>query len=538
MNLEVKSIKLKGPVGDRSFDFEEIRTINAHNRILFLSDNIENTLLKSSNIWFLKSKFFLYRALTYFGILLIPIWLPKTLHLNTVLQIIMLVFYTLFMCSQWFMLGKEVDHRLKIYFRVNSSIDRVVYRLFLGMIFFILLFNTISFLPHKWIYNSYWVIWAVLGLFYSWPTRGKIIKESVTTNFNEFKYLDSFEKTLVFLSLLMFVFSIPELPKLTNIEALKLFFDPFEKIGNQYWNFLLVGYYPFFKYPILFKLAWCIHFYLVGLGLFCLTFYAMLRFFVSRRLSLLGVFAVLSSWSFTKILASNYGDAITTTYSLLWVWTLLWVVKSATYRAGLFLGLVSYLGTIINQSFALLVIPQCILLYLLFLRDKTLWYKRQILKYSLFGLSLTAVVLFSNIDILQNMIPIDENYFAEFTKILNRKAFYSLSYFGFLILLFKAFDSKVTVIRELKVNKENVIEIFIIIFILFLSSLVLDSYLVKSFSLMWMFVFFSLIPLELVFQSISRLRSSRNMIYLIYILICLLDSHFEGRVKIFLRLFN
>lgn len=518
--------------------FEEIRTQKRPNRILFLSDNTANTLVKSSNIWILKSKFFLIRALTYSGFLLIPIWLPKTLHLNTVLQLIMLVFYTLFMCSQWFMLGKEVDHRLKIYFRVNSSIDRIVYRFFMGMIFFILLFNAISFLPHKWIYNSFWIVWGILGLFYSWPTRGKIIKESVTTNFNEFRYLDSFEKTLVVFSLIMFVFSVPELPKLTNIEALKLYFDPFEKIGNQYWNFLLVNFYPFFKYPTLFKLAWCVHFYLVGLGLFCLTFYAMLRFFVSRRLSLLGVFALLSSWSFSKILASNYGDAITTTYSLLWVWTLLWVVKSSTYRAGLFLGLVSYLGTIINQSFALLVIPQSILLYFIFLKDKTLWYKRQILKYSLFGIALTAVVLFSNIESLQNLMPIESNYVHEFFKILNRKAFYSLSYFGFVILLLKALDSKLTVIKEFKVNRENVIEIFIVISALFLSSFVLDYYLVKSFSLMWIFVFFSLIPLELVFQSISRLRSSRNMIYLIYILICLLDSHFEGRVKIFLRLFN
>lgn len=503
-----------------------------------MSDIIDKTLVRNSSIWFLKSKFFLYRALTYFAFLLIPIWLPKTLDSNTPLQLVMLVLYTIFMSSQWFMLGKEVDHRLKIYFRVNSSMDRVVYRLFLGMTFFILIFNAISFLPHKWIYNSFWIVWGLFGLFYSWPTRGKIIKESMTSNFSEFKYLDSFEKTLVCLSVLMFVFSIPELPQLTNIEALKLFFDPFEKIGNQYWNFLLVNYYPFYKYPTLFKLAWCIHFYLIGLGLFCLTFYAMLRFFVSRRLSLLGVFALLSSWSFSKVLASNYGDAITTTYSLLWVWTILWVVKSSTYRAGLFLGLVSYLGTIINQSFALLIIPQSILLYAVFLRNKTSWYKIKLMKYSLLGIILSGVVFFTNIEALQNLVPRNESFWPEFFKILNRKAFYSLSYFGLLILTLKLFKVKLKIISDFKVNRENLIEIFATILALTISSLVIDSYLLKSFSLMWIFVFFSLIPLELVFQSISRLRSSRNMIYLIYILICLLDSHFEGRVKIFLRLFE
>jgi hypothetical protein len=56
--------------------------------------------------------------------------------------------------------------------------------------------------------------------------------------------------------------------------------------------------------------------------------------------------------------------------------------------------------------------------------------------------------------------------------------------------------------------------------------------------MIWVLSFLSLIPIELIFQSISRLRSKRNMIYLIYILICLLDSHFEGRVKIFLKIFN
>jgi hypothetical protein len=54
---------------------------------------------------------------------------------------------------------------------------------------------------------------------------------------------------------------------------------------------------------------------------------------------------------------------------------------------------------------------------------------------------------------------------------------------------------------------------------------------------MWILALLSLIPIEILFQTLSKLRSSRNMIYLIYILICLLDSHFEGRLKIFLKMF-
>ncbi len=54
---------------------------------------------------------------------------------------------------------------------------------------------------------------------------------------------------------------------------------------------------------------------------------------------------------------------------------------------------------------------------------------------------------------------------------------------------------------------------------------------------MWVLTVFSLIPLEWIFQSISRLRSKRNAIYALYILVCLLDSHFEGRVRIIGKMF-
>ena len=300
---------------------------------------MENTLVNGSNIFKLKWKFFTYRIVSYFSFLLIPVYIQKGMHIPAWLMAIMMTLYILFIVSQWFLLGKEIDHRLKIYFRVNSSIDRVVYRLLLGMFFFVMLFNLINLMDSKWIYNSYWIVWAVLGLFYSWPTRGKIIQESVSTNFGEFKFLDNFEKTLVGMILIIFIFSMPDLPPLVNMEMLKLYYDPFDKMGNPVWNFLLINYYPFHSYPELFRMGWSLHFYLVGVGMFLLVLYAFLRFFVSRRLSLLGVFAFVTSWSFSKTLYNNIEFTMLTTYSLIWVWSMLWVTKSSTYRAGLFVGL-------------------------------------------------------------------------------------------------------------------------------------------------------------------------------------------------------
>ena len=499
---------------------------------------MENTLEKSSGILVLKSKFFLIRVLTYFGFLLIPVWAQKYLELNQGFQAFVMGLYLLFICSQWFFLGKEIDHRLKVYFRVNSSMDRVVYRLFLGMFFFILYFNLLAFLKPKWIYNSFWITWVILGLFYSWPTRGKIIKESVTSNFGEFRFLDSFEKTLVSLTLIMFIFTIPEMPNLTNFEALKLYFDPHDKVSPHYWEFLKVNYYPFFKYPKLFRVGWAMHFYCVGIGFFLLAFYALLRFFVSRRLSLLGVFAILSSWSVTKILAADFGAALYSTYSLLWIWSILWVTKSSTYRAGLFLGLVGYFGTLINQSFIALLILVITLLYFVFLKEKTSWFKKQLIRYCLLGVGLNIIVLFTHTDIFTSFLTVNHSYWEMVQRLFNRKAFFSLSFFGFFILLFKMIKPSGGFVVNYKIEEDRIKQILLGITVLFLYGLIFDVSLISYFSLMWVFAFFSLIPLELIFQNISRLRSSRNMIYLIYILICLLDSHFEGRVKVFLRLFN
>ena len=499
---------------------------------------MENTLVNSSNIFKLKWKFFTFRVVSYFSFLLIPVYAQKDLHFSPAGIAGMMTLYILFIVGQWFLLGKEIDHRLKIYFRVNSSIDRVVYRLLLGMFFFILLFNFINMLDSKWIYNSYWITWAILGLFYSWPTRGKIIQESVSSNFGEFRFLDNFEKTLVGLILVMFIFSLPDLPPLVNIEMLKLYFDPLEKIGNPMWNFLLVNYYPFKNYPELFRLAWSLHFYVVGMGLFLLVFYAFLRFFVSRRLSLLGVFALVSSWSFSRTLTTNIEFSMITTYSLIWVWTLLWVTKSSTYRAGLFMGLVSFWGALINPSFAILVFFQVGFLILVFLRDRTLWFKRQLLKYALLGVVLTVLRLLSHTDLLDPMHSLDFGIFKQVAQEIDRKGFFILAGFGLIITVIKYFKPKLSIIKEFQIEQESITIFLVSISIYVLFSLFWDDSLISGFGMMWPLAFLSLIPLELLFQSLSRVRSSRNMIYLIYILICLLDSHFEGRVKVFIRIFN
>ncbi len=496
------------------------------------------TLENSSGILYLKSKFFLYRALTYFSFLLLPIWMQKTLSLSLIVQVIVMVLYCMFIMSQWFLLGKEIDHRLKIYFRVNSSIERVVYRVFMGMFFMSLYFNVVNLLPSKWIYNIFWTTWVILGLFYSWPTRGKIIQESVTSNFNEYRYLDRFEKTILFLVGVLVVASIPEFPVLDNINSLKLYFDPNERITGAFWSFLIVNYYPFMKYPSLLKIAWCVHFYFLSLMIFLGTFYAVSRYFVSRRLAILGGFALISTWSFSKILAYNYGSLVLTTYSVLWVWSTLWCTKSSTYRSGLFVGLVGAWGVILDKTNLFLFIGQLIVLYAIFLNDKTTWYKRQFFKYSSFGIVLSILAFVLSTSVVDFHMRFHMEMFDEITRFIGRKAFYVMSIFGVAIFLFKLITQKNDIYNLGTIKLEKVNQLAYSLLFIFIVSFIFDSRSSKEFSVLWIITLFSILPIEIIFQRIRGLRSRRNMIYMIYILICLLDSHFEGRLKIIYRLFS
>lgn len=348
------------------------------------------TLVKSSDIAWEKSKFFIYRFLTYSSFILLPVLTPKFLGVNQGLQTILMVFYCLFMVGQWYLLGKELDHRLKIYFKVNSSMDRVIYRILTGKIIMIFLFDLFALVPTGMLKNFFWGLWVILGLYYSWPTRGKIIKESVSTQFGEFAFLDSFEKTLLALITFIFLISVPEIPGILRLESLMLYFDPYEKLSPQLWNFLSITYFPFAKYPTIFKLSWCIHFYFVGLGLFVFAFYSFLRYFVGRRLSLLGVFALVSSWSFSKILAHQYGLTLSSTYTLFWMWSVLWVVKSSSYRTGLFLGLISFYGALIHPIYVFLI-PFQVIIILITNKEKNFWYKKQTLKYASYGYVLAVL---------------------------------------------------------------------------------------------------------------------------------------------------
>jgi hypothetical protein len=499
---------------------------------------MDKTLVKRSDFLKVKYKFFINRIVMYFSFLLFPVWLQQTQTLNLLIQTLVLIIYMIFMGGQWYLLGKEIDYRLKIFYRVNSSMDRTIYRIFMGGMITLILFNVLSFFPPEIIKYSFWAGFVTLGLFYSWPTRGKIIEESMTNQFNEIKFLDSFEKTVFLLSCLTFIISLPELPMFENTEALKLFFDPNQKLSGTFWNFLSVVYLPFVSYPKLYNLIWSLHFYFFGMGFFLVAFYGILRHFVSRRLSILGLFSVISTWSFSRILGTDYFSSMSTTAILVWTWSVLWATRSGTYRSGLLIGFVSAYITMINGMNFILFPITLIAFFFYFLKDQTIWYRRQWIKYTILGGVISLGTCVSNLDYNALTVNMDYSILKEHLfDLIYRKAFFVIAPIGVVLSFIYLLKNKTLQLTLVNFDAKKFHEIFFCIVSMYIIGLIFNPDFLKDFSQMWVLAFFSLIPLEWIFQSISRLRSKRNLIYAMYILVCVLDSHLENRIRIIGKMF-
>lgn len=494
---------------------------------------MEETLVKNSTIFWEKSKFFLQRFITYFTFLLLPIWIQKSIEINIFVQSLMMLAYLLFMAGQWYLLGKEIDHRLKIYFRANSTIDRVLYRLIIGSSTMIIIFNLMSFIPESVVRHFFWGFFVLIGLFYSWPTRGKIIEESVSTQFTEYKYLDAFEKTVLFLTIALFMTSMPSFPFINNLETFKLIVDPDERMNAQLWSYLSMNFFPFQRFPHLMNLGWSMYLYFVYGAFYLSSFYGVLRFFVSRRLSIFGVFALVSTWSFSVFLKRDIYACATTTFSLIWVWSILWSIKSSTYRSGLMYGLLCYSGVVLNYNFLFLFPIGLSLLYFSFLKEGTDWFRTQFVKYTFLGVFLILITLITHIDLsfFDQTLSFNELW-SYVTLVLKRKAFYALSGIGLISLFIVLIKPNWKILSSLSIDYVRIKEFSVLALVILLGGLLLEKDLVRSFGFLWFIVFLCILPLEWIFQSISRLRSRRNFIYMVYVLLCLLDSHFEGRIRI------
>jgi hypothetical protein len=116
-------------------------------------------------------------------------------------------------------------------------------------------------------------------------------------------------------------------------------------------------------------------------------------------------------------------------------------------------------------------------------------------------------------------------------SLIKRKSFFSLSVIGFGLMIFLFIPKKWSRVATFTLDKTRLAHLIGALVIIIITGVIFDKNLLRGFGLLWLLSFAALLPLEWIFQSISRLRSKRNFIFLVYVLVCLLDSHFEGRVR-------
>ncbi len=477
-----------------------------------------------------KTLFFIKRAVIYFIFLLFPYW---TLFLEEPsFAILLLGFlpYSLFLFWQWTLISKEVEYRLKIYTRSNSSMDRILSRIILGSSAAVFYCSFLMLLPEMLREILYWVVWVSWGIWISWPTRKKILESKISNDFSEFRFLDGFEKT-VFIVLLGIVFvSIPSFPLFNGLDATQLYLDPEDRIHTQFWTFVEMCYIPF-QIPSKFKnLFIYFHFYFYFFSLALFSAYSVFRYIYSRRLSILGVFAFVSTWSFSLILEQNISNVFETTIAITWVWGVLWALKSFSYRSGFLIGFLNYWLVLIDYNYFLFIPVQFILVWCFLRQVKSSWYSRQFFKYTIAGngLAFFSILTHQNINLFENsfeVITLLENFY----EIIVRKSFFILSFIGALVLVLgNIFEN----IYKNKIKRTESLSLMFGMICIVLFGLAINPFMVTNYFAIFLFVLLSLVPLDLLFERLNQLRSRRNLIFLIYILICLLDSHLEGRVKI------
>ncbi|MCB9094627.1 MAG: hypothetical protein H6621_06110 [Halobacteriovoraceae bacterium] len=482
-----------------------------------------------------KVAYFLKKLSIFLLFLSLPVVQSHQHNLSFELSLVFFLAYFVFICWQSYLLSREIEHRLRIYPRANSSMDRILARILMGSSLIMVYCSFLSVFSGKVADVLYWSVWLMWLIWLSWPTKKKIIESRISNEFSEFKFLDGFEKTTLFLGLLTFVVSLPHIPQFNSFDAARLYIDPDEYLHSNIWDFIYYIYFFAGKQSKETVLQIFFHFYFYFFSISMLSLYSLFRYFFSRRVSILGIYAFISTWSFSLILEHGFNEIFLTNLGIVWLWLTIWAIRSSSYRSGLLIGIANYWFCTVNPQMIYLYFIQLALVFYFMKNEKTKWFMRQFFKYNLLGMILSlfvvlshsqAALLWFNGDILAVLNGIG--------VILSRKSFYYIAPIGLLYLFVSRFNFK-----NLK-GKESHHYRFCLTLILILVTwgVFFDRYIVQSFGAISLLVFFALLPLEELFDRLNALRSKKNLIYLVYIMICLLDSHFEGRVKIFLENFK
>ena len=472
---------------------------------------------KSSNVWRKKLLFSLKRS----GILSLFLTLSyyasfSSLSIGNLLFSFILVIFFIF---NFYLFGDLVEYLFKIHYRVNSSINRLISRVLVGY-FFVLIFKEV--LPPEFFPHFIYVFISLNFIYFSYPTRSRLHDLTMRSHFSEFKFLDKSERIVLLLIILYFIFSIPFVgPGLLSSDNKGVLGILLTIIKNNLNPALVIISYKYLFYG--------------SLLLACL--YSSSRVFFSRRVCLLGVFLVQANWSFYKLYEGDLNILSYTCLVNILFWLFFFCSKSLNYRSGLLFGIflpASFsLGHNFFWSYAV------VLLLLLFnLRKKGKWYCLQFLRYCSGGVVATFLLFSSEIGFKFETYYSLQEIVSSSLRVFFNKAFL-INAMNSMLLIFIIDLFKLNSLRSWFLNRRLdkhmflILPVYWIIFSYFKFS-ELNSLLGV---LVIMLSFLSLPIADFIIWRLNSDRDRRTAVYFLFILFVLLDSHLEGRAKVFFSSF-
>ena len=429
----------------------------------------------------------------------------------------------------FYLVGLYLDYLFKIYYHLNSSLDRMVYRLIFGASFTSILLLCTSFLFGE-TYVSICCVGLVLVnlIFAAYPTSARVIHTNVSSNLGELKHLDKLEKVLLGMFAIYFFTSVPDIRFVENsgfksFLTKDLFHQNFRFVESVFFNFgrvnQLVGYFYFF----------------LG-GLYYLIIYSFFRFFYSRRVSLIGILAIITNWNLVKLVYGDITTYGTSLYLLAFMWGLLWVNTSKSYRTNLFFGLILTLSAHHPLQISMTILFIGLLSVFLTPDLRTTWAKFQSLKYMSLGAGVALALAVIDIMMGDDFGLLQRQSFS--FNLFFKKAFNILSSVGLIVLL-----SSYGMLRLGKLKSSfsflGQVNYLFFTFVFAIALLFLSGngqlFDISAF-LFFAIVLYCLPALELILNSLGLFHRKRNLIFLLYILFAILDSHFESRVKTLISL--
>jgi len=480
------------------------------------------------NNWAVKKLvFFISRVIIFGCALLLPLYFDKFHSVHKIYGYLAVLSYFCFVLMNWYLWGKEINYRFKVYARANSSVDRILERILLGSVVSIFVLSCISLFKGFDERLLYWIFWTIAVSFFSYPTKRRIIDRKISFEFSELKFMDGFEKVIFAVIVIIFLISIPSFPVFHGTDAIKVYLDPGELIHDQLWGFYDLILFHGRAVTDLNNFAYFYFSYLLFFGLFVISFYCILRFKFTRKVSLIGTLSIICTRYLYYLLFNHVSDLLSTATMMTLCWVFLWSLKSSTYRSGLLMGLIGYFCLLVNIKMLILHAALTIVFILYKYQESSLWYLKQFIRYTLVGAALTflTLLLHHGFQISFNSLNFYE-FITQLKIIFTSKSFFILAVPGLFILLFDLTSSRDSELRK--------ISIFFVLALFW--GFFFEIGAIRSFFIVALISFVCMLTLDKILMKVSINKSHQNLIILFYVVMCMMDSSIEYRVKNLLEL--